>query len=443
MKKYLASLGVFIFLSVVLSSATAINPPPSADYTGAVTNATNTQKKSQKALTSAYASLNKEIEEGLTHPGVSPSWRNMIQKKLELLRKQGLDAKRVSALKSKIDKLSVGGASDAQVLAAQGAACNASTTPIFTHAFTDLEKVNALNPIGGIGGGSPGRSYIGVKDGMEAPIYAPMDATLRTIVYADRGAGYGEYGLIFEAGCGLQFMFDHIDRISDRLMAYAPKTAAASSQVQDGKRYSIAIRAGELLGYTNGTDLAHTFDFLVMNFAKKNNFLNPKRWEWEQAVYATCQYDYFTTDLRSAYYAKLGRPSEAGIIIQARSCGNPSHDVADTISGGWFKVGSSDIRGEYLAIAREYDGAQVAYRKDGLAFASTENVQAGIPYFRLTDPSPRKFPADVKVGEEICYSDRQNWSFIKLVSTTELALIRGTGACPATFPEEKVETWLR
>src|SRR3989344_8662816 len=54
--------------------------------------------------------------------------------------------------------------------------CTSNSNPVFTHAFTDLSMIDALNPIGGIGGGSPGRSYIGVKEGMEAPVYAPVDA---------------------------------------------------------------------------------------------------------------------------------------------------------------------------------------------------------------------------------------------------------------------------
>src|SRR3989344_6122391 len=89
--------------------------------------------------------------------------------------------------------------------------CTSNSNPVFTHAFTDLSMIDALNPIGGIGGGSPGRSYIGVKEGMEAPVYAPVDAVLKTVIYVDRGAGRGEYGLFFEASCEVEILFDHID----------------------------------------------------------------------------------------------------------------------------------------------------------------------------------------------------------------------------------------
>jgi len=434
--KYIASFAVF--LMGLLISFGLSNGSRTEMQEAAVQNAFNMRA----TVAGSYKSLSAEIDMGLRQSGVAPTWRDYALKKVETLKKQGLDAKKVAELRAKIAKLSVGGETGGQAYARYTETCASSSLPVFTHAFTDLEKIKALNPIGGIGGGSPGRSYIGVKDGMEAPLYAPMNATLHTIVYADRGAGYGEYGLIFEAGCGVEFMFDHMDSLSDTLLPYAPKTAATSSQVQNNQRLRIPVKAGQLLGYSDGTDLAHTFDFFVMNYGKKNKFLNPARWEWEQALYATCPYDYFTPTLRAQYYNKLGKPTDTG-IVKASTCGNPSHDVAGSIAGGWFKSGSTDKRGEYLAIARDYDSVQIAYRKDGDAFASRQNVQAGVPYFRLTDSSPAKFPAEVKVRETICYQDGQSFAFAKLISEKELALVRGNGICPAEFPETGTEKWLR
>lgn len=320
--------------------------------------------------------------------------------------------------------------------------CTSNTAPLFTHAFTDLSVIDALNPIGGLGGGSPGRSYIGVKEGNEAPIYAPADATLQTIIYADRGAGYGEYGLLMQVSCEVTILFDHIDRLSNTLIPFAPRTPKASSQMQDGKELGLKIKAGELLGYTNGTDLARTFDFLVTNQGKKNTFLNPKRWAWDQAVYGTCPYDYFTPDLKAEYYAKLGKPSERG-FIKAHECGNPSHDIVGTLSGGWFTGKSTDKWGDYLAIAREYDEVRIAYRRDGNAFANTKDVHAGRPYFHMTIYSPARYPSEIKAGESVCYESNTTWAFIKLVSNTELLFSYGNGACPSLFPEAQASAWIR
>ena len=46
----------------------------------------------------------------------------------------------------------------------------------------ELEKINAFAPLGNITGGSPGRSYIGVKEGTETPIFAPADMILENII---------------------------------------------------------------------------------------------------------------------------------------------------------------------------------------------------------------------------------------------------------------------
>ena len=64
--------------------------------------------------------------------------------------------------------------------------CQSGEVAKFEAEFTDFEKINAINPIGGIGGGSPGRSYIGVIKGTETPIYSPTDMILENIIYAKR-----------------------------------------------------------------------------------------------------------------------------------------------------------------------------------------------------------------------------------------------------------------
>lgn len=394
-------------------------------------------RSSDKKIEVDYTKLLADIRSGLRQKGVTPKWRDDILKRLAALQKRGLSTKKVVDAKALIAQLSVGGETGSRAIKSS---CDPRTI-VFTHAFTDIDKIAAVNPIGGIGGGSPGRSYVGVKEGMEVPVYAPMTATLRTIIYADRGAGYGEYGLIFKAGCNVEFMFDHIDRVSDKLKKYAPKTAASTSRVP-GAEVSVRVEAGELLGYTNGTDLAHTFDFLVTNYAKKNQFLNPRRWEWEQALYSVCPYDFFTSELKAQYYAKLGKPSGTG-LIKARACGNLSHDIAGTASGGWFKGASTDKRGEYLAVARQYDDVMVAYRKDGDAFASREDVQSGKPILNIADASPGKYPADIKPGDSVCYSGGNRWAYLRLVSSTTLSVADGSGECPAEFPQSSAETWER
>ena len=429
--------GLLLFVTVMAGILYFVDAPTQRDSLLA---ASAGSTKNISAAEREYSKLLSDIKFGLKQKGVMVKWRDDLLKRLEKLRKSGLSEKKVKEAKALIAQLRVGGESSGPQARSSGS-YDRSKAVVFTHAFTDLSKINAINPIGGIGGGSPGRSYIGVKEGMEAPVYAPIAATLRALIYADRGAGYGEYGLIFRANCDIEFMFDHIDSISEKLKKYAPKTAAANSKVP-GAEVSVKVAAGELLGYTNGTDLAHTFDFLVTDYSKKNRYLNPKRWEWDQAIYSVCPYDFFTAKLKAQYYAKLGKPAGTG-FIKAATCGDPMHDVAGTLSGGWFKGTSTDKKGEYLAIARQYDEVTVAYRKDGDAFNTREDVQKGRPYLNITDMTPGIYPEGVLPGGSICYSGNNMWTYISLTSSTSLKLAKGAGECPAAFPESGAETWIR
>lgn len=318
--------------------------------------------------------------------------------------------------------------------------CKSGETLKFEAEFTDLEKIEALAPIGTITGGSPGRSYIGVKKGMETPIYSPTDMVLENIIYAKRPGSdkEGEYGLYFRVGCNVTILFDHLDRLSDKLKKSAPEKPTESSRVENPP-INLEIKKGELLAHTDGTPQARTFDFLLIDRSKPVNRINPKRWEWEQAVYSQCPYDYFTEELKKKYYSKLGETGFAG-FEPTNNCGSPSHDVAGTTSGGWFKGSSTDIKGDYLAIARSGKRVDVAQRKDG---DFKDGIGSGES--KIRDYSPKIFPEDVKVGGEVCYFDQnQNgWAYVKLVSEKELSFARGTGPCPASFPESIAEIWER
>src|SRR3990167_2694959 len=87
--------------------------------------------------------------------------------------------------------------------------CNPNE-PRFTAAVTELDKIDAFGPLGGVSGGSPGRSYIGIKKGNEVAVYNPGEAVLETIVYARRGGAEtpGEYGLYFKAECDITYLLD-------------------------------------------------------------------------------------------------------------------------------------------------------------------------------------------------------------------------------------------
>lgn len=312
--------------------------------------------------------------------------------------------------------------------------CVSNPDPIFTHYFTDLSKVDAIGILGGYGGASPGRSYVVVKKGNEVPVYAPTDATLETVIYAPRGPGsQPEYGFYFRASCEVTFLLDHIDRISDELENMAPQKPAESSRTELGSQPNVIIKAGTLLGYSNGTPLARTFDFLVMNKARPASHINQSRWQWEQALYGVCPYDYYRQALKEEHYAKLGTANEIEFIPE-KICGSPSQDRSGTGRGGWFKNDSTDLKGEFLGIGQNSNLIQLVIRRDG-------NI-----VYRLDDydvSESKKKPDELKTGESTCYAGNNSWVWIKLEREDTLFFAKGQGVCPGAFPATQAEIWQR
>lgn len=305
--------------------------------------------------------------------------------------------------------------------------------PVFNFEFTDFSKIDAFQPIGSIGGASPGRSYITIKQGETVPVYAPMDATLKAVVYAYRGpqADHGEYGLKFDTKCGITFFLDHLDSVSEEMNKYAPAEPARSTAVND--ILSIPVKAGTLLGYTDGTSQARTFDFLATDSTKKAFHINPDRWVWEQSLYSICPYDLYEGELKEKYYQKIGISRESG-FEKAENCGNISYDIENTISGGWFKDdAATDRKGEFMLIGE----------RDGIVdLAVKRESEAAI--LRVSDSASEESPKDIGIGESVCYEEPGNgWAYVKLVDSETIELASGSGSCPSSFPASNSKTYYR
>lgn len=315
--------------------------------------------------------------------------------------------------------------------------CKSNPEPVFTHPFIDLTKIDALGPLGAISGGSTGRSYMDVKgsekDGVMAPIFSPMDATLETIIWAPRGPDTPpEYGLYFRVSCEVTYLFDHLDELSDEIKKYAPKEPAKNTATEAGTKPNVVIKAGTPLAKSNGTVGGGTFDFLLMNDAKEAYRINPVRWTWYQTNYASCPYDYFTPELKSQYYAKIGILNYTG-FVKAKDCGSSSEDVAGTISGGWFKGSSTNSTGDYLGIGERPDSIDIVIRKDNRITSSVRDWNSKIA------------PKTIIVGKNHCYFDstQSKWAFVNLIEEKKLSIAFGTGSCPSVFPTSQAEIWER
>ncbi len=313
--------------------------------------------------------------------------------------------------------------------------CTSNPTPVFTAEFTDFDNLKQTAPIGAIIAGSPGRAYVMVKgdasNRVMTPLYAPTDAKIISLVFAKRDPNNptapGEYRLELQISCEVTFNFDHMDEVSDKIKPNAPTTP--SDRSNDLKYVSIPVKAGELVGYSNGTDLAGSFDLFLLNSTKTAPHINPNRWRWEQTVTADCPYNYYTDLLKSKYYSIMR--AHDGRALTSVDCGNPSHDVAGTVSGGWFQDKSSDTNGNWLEIGNQNGKVEINLRQNGFGVFSIRDYQSKI------------MPEGIRQGASICYADANKWLYLRLDEDTRLLVVKGTGTCPTAFPSSNIEFWER
>lgn len=313
--------------------------------------------------------------------------------------------------------------------------CSNNQHPIFTNGFTELSQIGGVGAIGVINAGTLSRSYIQVKKDSAGtwpfvPLYAPVKSTLAAIYYANRHYGditRPEYRLEFQASCEVRYVFDHIAEVSDKIKAVAPATPANDSHT--GVDVAVAIEAGEKLGQTNGTGVAGTWDFYLLNTSKLAPHINPARWMSDHNKYGDCPYDYFTPELKSQYYNYLVTPE--GVKIEPPNCGQVSHDLAGTAAGGWFQRDATDMKGSRLLVGTNYNLVEVLFERDNE------------PRFGFRAHNFFIKPEAIQPGQSVCYADSGSYAYLKLVSDSELITVSGQGSCPASFPSSGYETWTR
>ena len=176
--------------------------------------------------------------------------------------------------------------------------CQSNPAPVFTHHITDIAKVDRiLTPPRIVSGSLKTHSYVETKK-QRVPVYAPVDMLLTS------GAHYigGPYWFEFKVSCEVTLRFGHITDPLPTIKAVFPREPADDSRDQPVET-PIAFTAGDLLGYTTGTELAGNWDFGVYHVATSNKYAGS---EWgNSSVYTTavCPYDYFIPSLKKEYVA--------------------------------------------------------------------------------------------------------------------------------------------
>ncbi|MDA0353173.1 MAG: hypothetical protein O3A10_13305 [Chloroflexi bacterium] len=338
-----------------------------------------------------------------------------------------------------IAEAAIGSTSDASPAGGSGAGCTSDAAPVFTHHYTDLDGIEFINPtIVTSGNWLKNRQYHKVvtdadNHAAEVPIYAPADAVATGVTYylsqmvswAGDSFELAQYDIRFRVSCEVTFGFDHVSRLEEPFASLAP--AAAVRDTRDAEvRLSVEVEAGQLIGWTTGTEPAHVWDFSVSNTAVTNVFANQARYEGTgdlaRLLHAVCPSDYLAPGLVNAYRAKFGwwqgSAADAG-------CRSPA-DVAGALAGGWFQAPF-----EPVANAAADWGLVATVAADGYLDVSGPGVS-----LRVAPEDPSFLDPAAMTGEH-CYVDyqRRGWAYVALTSGVTLAAAFGEGACPSALPD--------
>ncbi len=186
--------------------------------------------------------------------------------------------------------------------------CQSNPSPIFTNDITDVSKINYIGPPPTMGAGPSLKThgYIGT-DHARVPVYSPTVMTLESGSYFVGGP----YLLEFRASCEVRVRFGHITEPVEAIKKLLPNEPKQDSRTEGLP--PIVFVAGELIGYTTGTDRAGNWDFGVYNSTIQNRYIDDPAWN-NSTTYTTavCPFDYFSENLRSVYFSKFDLSSMGG-----------------------------------------------------------------------------------------------------------------------------------
>lgn len=322
-------------------------------------------------------------------------------------------------------------------------ACPADSSTIFTKAFMADDKPDFIVPLGN--SNSSGHvvpvdhvypSDKGYEENM--PVYAPGDMTL---IWVENKQMHNsttneitraDYQLNFAPCRGLNLAFIHIDKLSSKLeeaiedensncannqkMDYGTQEGIPTYYVTchpDFKK--IRISAGETIGYFSGqTDKNFSgFDIGMYDFNKPAlGFINPARY-YQDSVHTACFADYYTSDLKTKYLAKMGGyANKKGSDEQefthpvTNTCGKVMWDVRGTVAGNWFKnpLAQTDQTTDSEALVLIHDNiepelAKISWAEKNISFTFTPSH---------SNTTNREFSEVKADGKIYCYQSSEN-----------------------------------
>ena len=326
--------------------------------------------------------------------------------------------------------------------------CVSDPSPLLTSHIPDLSTIGSIQPPSVISGNwYKNRSYLNIaaEHGAVArtvPVYAPENATLTGITYYLQPMNdidgnlidVPQYEVRLQISCEVTYGFDHLTELGPGIAELAPTEPSTSTRDAE-KSVSIEVNARDILGYTTGTIVAHSWDFIFSNTAVVNSFANQERYkntgDLKVLLYAECPYEYFADDLGDEYRALIGGSSGSS----SDSVCHTSYDVPDGIYGGWFQTPFDDED----PFARADWGMAIATMPDGAIRVNGESNAVRLRPGDETYLDPRT------VADEHCYASargmggQEEWHvYLKMLTPGTMGVAFGQGSCPKSLPADHI-----
>lgn len=193
--------------------------------------------------------------------------------------------------------------------------------------------------------------YMNIKSGKEndpnliKPVVSPGEITVTSITRSTaKKSGQiftDDYSLSFNPCKEVAGWFGHITSLAPKLAEMVESGASCDTRhprpedeyTYCQKRVNVKLSAGEVIGET-GAGNTRGLDWQLNDKRSKSlEYANPKRYR-DESFHFVCPLDYFSADLKSVLYDKLGS-EQTKRTIEPR-CGEVEQDEAGTLQGNWF-----------------------------------------------------------------------------------------------------------
>jgi len=139
---------------------------------------------------------------------------------------------------------------------------------------------------------------------------------------------WADFRLVIDHGCGLESIYIHIDRLSDKVAAQAPDRGDYSS-------VSISVEAGEVIGwYSQNVDYNLVDQNVVLAGLLVADHYELEPWK----IHVPHTLDYFADEIRQQIAVKSLRTAEP-------IGGKFDHDIDGRLIGNWFQEGTNGYAG--------------------------------------------------------------------------------------------------